>query len=48
MLRKHSKEDLLKVQEEKRKGYYLRRIKPRSYKEGDLVAIKRTTVLRSK
>lgn len=32
----------MKVQEENRKGYNLRRIKPRGYKEGDLVAIKRT------
>lgn len=41
-LRRECKKHLVKVQEENRKGYNLRRRQPRKYKEGDLVAIKRT------
>lgn len=41
-LRNNSKQQILKVQEENRKHYNLRRRKPRAYKLGDLVAIKRT------
>ncbi|KAG5878072.1 hypothetical protein JTB14_031507 [Gonioctena quinquepunctata] len=41
-LRAESKKQILKVQEENRRTYNLRRRKPRIYKKGDLVAIKRT------
>ena len=41
-LREDSKKQLIKVQEENRKQYNLRRRKPKKYKEGDLVAFKRT------
>lgn len=41
-LREESKRQILKVQEENRRAYNLRRRNPKSYKVGDLVAIKRT------
>ncbi|KAG5863402.1 hypothetical protein JTB14_004284 [Gonioctena quinquepunctata] len=41
-LRAESQKQILKVQEENRRTYNLRRRKPRIYKKGDLVAIKRT------
>lgn len=41
-LRKQCKENLLKVQEENKRSYNLRRKKANQYKTGDLVAIKRT------
>ncbi|KAG5889614.1 hypothetical protein JTB14_002004 [Gonioctena quinquepunctata] len=41
-LRAESKKQILKVQEENRRTYNLRKRKPRIYKKGDLVAIKRT------
>lgn len=41
-LRKNAKEQLLKVQEENKSRYNLRRKEPTKYKEGELVAIKRT------
>lgn len=41
-IRAESKKRILKVQEENRHQYNLRRRKPRSYQIGDLVAIKRT------
>ncbi|KAG5860841.1 hypothetical protein JTB14_011170 [Gonioctena quinquepunctata] len=41
-LRVESKKQILKVQEENKRTYILRRRKPRLYKKGDLVAIKRT------
>lgn len=41
-IRCRGKAQILKVQEENRKRYNLRRRKPRLYTEGDLVAIKRT------
>ncbi|GBM82489.1 Pro-Pol polyprotein [Araneus ventricosus] len=41
-LRKHAKQQIFKIQEENRKTYNLRRREPKSYRVGDLVAIKRT------
>ena len=41
-MREESKRQILKIQEENRHRYNLRRRKARKYKEGDLVAIKRT------
>ncbi|GBM72808.1 hypothetical protein AVEN_96937-1, partial [Araneus ventricosus] len=41
-LRKHAKQHFFKIQEENRKMYNLRRRKPKLYRVGDLVAIKRT------
>ena len=42
-LRKHAKQQIFKIQDENRKTYNLRRREPkRSYRPGDLVAIKRT------
>lgn len=43
-LRKKAKEQISKVQEENRRTYNLRRKNAPKYKEGDLVAIKRTQV----
>uniref|UniRef100_A0A6P7GYC8 Uncharacterized protein LOC114343798 n=1 Tax=Diabrotica virgifera virgifera TaxID=50390 RepID=A0A6P7GYC8_DIAVI len=42
MLRKESRRQLIKIPEENRRRYDLRRKRPRMYKKGDLVAIKRT------
>uniref|UniRef100_A0A6P7GWC2 Uncharacterized protein LOC114341525 n=1 Tax=Diabrotica virgifera virgifera TaxID=50390 RepID=A0A6P7GWC2_DIAVI len=42
MLRNESRRQLVKIQEENRRRYDLRRKRPRMYKKGDLVAIKRT------
>lgn len=41
-LRAEAQENILKIQQENRKNYNKRRKKPRKFKEGDLVAIKRT------
>lgn len=41
-MREDAKKQILKVQEENRGRYNLRRRKPKGYKKGDLVAIKRT------
>ena len=41
-LREKAKEQISKVQEENRRTYNLRRRKATQYKEGDLIAIKRT------
>lgn len=41
-IRQESKQQILKVQEENKHRYNLRRKKAKNYKEGDLVAIKRT------
>lgn len=43
-LRNTAKENLLKIQEENRNQYNLRRRKPCKYKLNDLVAIKRTQI----
>uniref|UniRef100_A0A6P7GEY5 RNA-directed DNA polymerase n=1 Tax=Diabrotica virgifera virgifera TaxID=50390 RepID=A0A6P7GEY5_DIAVI len=42
MLRNESRRQLVKIQEENRRRYDLRRKRPRMYKKGNLVAIKRT------
>lgn len=42
IMRKQAKEQILKVQDENRKSYNLRRKPATKYKEGDVVAVKRT------
>lgn len=41
-MRNNCRQQILKIQEENRKHYNLRRRKPRAYKVGELVATKRT------
>lgn len=43
-LRQKTKEQILKIQEENRRTYNLRRKKPNGYRIGDFVAIKRIRV----